>query len=372
MKYDVIIVGAGPAGMAAAHTLINNNISCCVIDKQVFPRNKLCAGGLTNKAIGIMNELKLGKEFCGKSTVKTTNASLYVNYDHVIDLDNVYETHLVDRFEFDDYLVESYKAKRGAMIEGLKVSYISTENKKIMLSDNNIIDFEYIIGADGAVGVTRKLIDKNHKTDGFCLQIDIDKNNIDYNSDKMSLYYGIIPYGYGWIFPKEDYVTIGIGSSYDKNLDYKKEFETFLDNLGAKYNRDKIKGAFIPFGDYVKNPINDAKNMILVGDAAGLADPISGEGIYFAMLSGIKGAEVITKAINNDNREILSEYVTDIEPITNSIKKGNKLKKTAYKYRKLALGPLKNRKVADLVFNKCIYNSNYDIKFNDIFKSLSN
>ena len=69
MKYDVVIVGAGPAGMAAAHTLINNNISCCVIDKQVFPRNKLCAGGLTNKVIGLLDELKLGKEFNGKNTV---------------------------------------------------------------------------------------------------------------------------------------------------------------------------------------------------------------------------------------------------------------------------------------------------------------
>lgn len=258
------------------------------------------------------------------------------------------------------------------MIEGLKVTHISTTNKKIMLSDNNIIDFEYIIGADGAVGVTRKLIDKKHKTDGFCLQVDIDKNNIDYNSDKMSLYFGVIPYGYGWVFPKEEYITIGIGSNYDNSLDYKKEFEGFLDNIGAKYNSDNFKGAFIPFGDYVKKPINDTKNMILVGDAAGFADPISGEGIYFAMLSGIKGANVITKALKNNNRDILSDYITEIKPITNSIKKGNKLKKSVYKYKKIAITPLKNKKIADLVFNKYIYSSNYDIKINDVFKSLYN
>ena len=46
MKYDVVIIGAGPAGVAAAHNLINNNISCVLIDKQKFPRNKLCAGGI--------------------------------------------------------------------------------------------------------------------------------------------------------------------------------------------------------------------------------------------------------------------------------------------------------------------------------------
>ena len=59
MKYDVVIIGAGPAGVAAAHNLINNNISCVLIDKQKFPRNKLCAGGITSKSFELMKILKL-------------------------------------------------------------------------------------------------------------------------------------------------------------------------------------------------------------------------------------------------------------------------------------------------------------------------
>lgn len=370
MKYDVVIVGAGPAGMAAAHTLINNNISCCVIDKQIFPRNKLCAGGVTNKAMELLHTLNLGETFLGKNTVVSTGASLYVEYNHIIDLKSKGETYLVDRFEFDDYLVDSYKNKNGAMIEGIKVSCISTAKKKIVLSDNNIIDFEYLIGADGAVGTTRKLIDENHKTNGFCLQIDIEKNKIDYKSDNMSLFYGVIPYGYGWIFPKDEYVTIGIGANFDKSIDYKKEFKIFLDTLGVKYSQENFKGAFLPFGNYIENPVNDVNNMILVGDAAGFADPITGEGIYFAILSGIKGAEVITKAINNDNREILRQYIEEVKPITNSINKGRKLKKSMYKYRKIVFEPFKNEKIADVLFNEYMYNSNYDIKLSNIFKNL--
>ena len=125
MNYDVVIVGAGPGGVAAAHNLINNNISCILIDKQKFPRNKLCAGG-----------------------------------------------------------------------------------------------------------ITRKLVDEKFNANGFCLQVEIDKDKFNYEGNYMSLYYGIIPQGYGWIFPKKNSFTVGFGGNYDKNIDYHKEFEEFLNNLG--------------------------------------------------------------------------------------------------------------------------------------------
>lgn len=369
MKYSVIIIGAGPAGMAAAHSLINNNISCCVIDKQVFPRNKLCAGGITGKAMRLINTLNLGKDFNGKSTIISTGASLFLEYNHITDVKNEDNTYLVDRLEFDEYLVNTYKTKGGKIIEGLKVNYISTEQRRIMLSDNQIIEYDYIIGADGAVGLTHSLIDKNFKTNGFCLQIDIDKKDMDYYNNNMSLYYGIIPYGYGWVFPKESCLTIGLGANYSKDIDFKKEFEIFLDNIGAKYDSKDFKGAMIPFGEHLSYPINLKKDLILVGDAAGFADPITGEGIYFAVLSGIKAANVITKAITNNNRELIEEYIDEIKPITNNIKKGKWVKENLYKSRKIAFTPLKNEKIADVLFNKCIYNSNYELKISNFFKS---
>ena len=63
MKYDVVVIGAGPGGIAAAHNLINNKISCLLIDKQKFPRNKLCAGGITYKTFELMKNLKLLDSF---------------------------------------------------------------------------------------------------------------------------------------------------------------------------------------------------------------------------------------------------------------------------------------------------------------------
>ena len=219
MNYDVVIVGARPGGVAAAHNLINNNISCILIDKQKFPRNKLCAGGITYKAFELIKSLKLHNEFNIENSIVSEGKAKGLTY-------------LVDRFEFDDYLVEEYKKKGGTFLEGIGVRKIDTKGNVITLSNDEKINFKYVIGADGAVGITRKLVDEKFNANGFCLQVEIDKDKFNYEGNYMSLYYGIIPQGYGWIFPKKNSFTVGFGGNYDKNMDYHKEFEEFLNNLG--------------------------------------------------------------------------------------------------------------------------------------------
>ena len=168
MKYDVVIIGAGPGGVAAAHNFINNGVSCILIDKQKFPRNKLCAGGITNKAFELMKSLKL-EEFDIRNVVVSEGASLYLEYEHIADIKAKGLTYLVDRFEFDDYLVNQYKQKGGKLLEGRKVVNIDMENNIIILDGGEVIKFKYIIGADGAVGITKGLVDENIKANGFCL-----------------------------------------------------------------------------------------------------------------------------------------------------------------------------------------------------------
>ena len=207
MKYDVVIIGAGPAGVAAAHNLVNNKISCILIDKQKFPRNKVCAGGITYKAFQLMKKLKLGEEFNLESLVISDKASLYLEYKYINDIKINNKTYLVDRFEFDNYLVDSYKKKGGVILEETKVTDINTKDKIITLSNEEEIEFKYIIGADGVNGITKNMVDKNFKANGFCLQIEINREKFKYDGNNLSLYYGIIPNGYGWIFPKKHTLT---------------------------------------------------------------------------------------------------------------------------------------------------------------------
>ena len=139
------------------------------------------------------------------------------------------------------------------------------------------------------------------------------------------------------------------------------EFEKFLSNVGINCDRSEFKGAFIPFGQYLNKPINQDKNLLLVGDAAGFVDPITGEGIYFAVLSGLKASETIVKAIKNEDINIIDEYTYEVYNITNSIKKGSKLKKVIYNYKNPIFNSMKNKKIGSFMFNDCVYNSNYDI-----------
>ncbi len=366
MDTQVIIIGAGPSGMAAAHALTNNNIPCIVIDKQTFPRNKLCAGGVTQKAKEILDQLDLKEEFNGENTIVSSRFSLNVGYKHIKNINTQSSTHLVDRYEFDEYLVNTYKNKGGKILEGTKVESIDPENNTIRLSNNQTLKYQYLIGADGATGITKSLINKDFRTNGFCLQIEINREEYSYPNDKISLYYGIIPYGYGWIFPKKNHITVGFGANYNDKIDYKQEFDKFLKHLGIAYDKKDVKGAFVPFGEYIKHPIDKDNTIILIGDAAGLADPISGEGIYYSLLSGIKSADTITKAIEHNDREILEEYIKEIKPITKNISRATKLKKPIYKHRNMIFSSFKNENIASLLFEKCLYNSEYN--FNIIKK----
>lgn len=361
MEYDVVIIGAGPGGLAAAHNLINNNISCILIDKQKFPRNKLCAGGITYKTFDLMKTLKLHNRFNLENSIVSEGASLYLEYEHIADIKAKGLTYLVDRFEFDNYLVEEYKKKRGIFLEGVGVNAIDTSNKIITLSNDEKINFKYVIGADGAVGITRKLVDEKFNANGFCLQVEIDRNKFNYDGNNMSLYYGIIPQGYGWIFPKKDTLTVGFGADYDKKINYHEVFKKFLNTLGIDCDRSEYKGAMLPFGKYIKIPINKEKNLLLVGDAAGLVDPITGEGIYFAMLSGIKASNAIISALRTNDKNKIDKYTNEIDEITKNISKGAKLKKLVYKFRKPIFNTMKNEKFGSFIFNECLYDSNYDL-----------
>ena len=87
MNYDVVIIGAGPSGIAAGHNIINNKLSCCIIDKQVFPRNKLCAGGVTQKTFELLKSLNLGQEFKGENTIISKSVSIYLKDKYITDIE---------------------------------------------------------------------------------------------------------------------------------------------------------------------------------------------------------------------------------------------------------------------------------------------
>jgi len=318
-KYDVIIIGAGPAGVAAAKILNKNNINFCIIDKAKFPRQKLCGGGLTNKSIKLLKKLDFSiNNISSKNTEIVEIVGKSIKKE--IKLDN--NIVMVDRIEFDNN-----NLKQVANNTLFKNEFIIDISNNVLTTNENKYEFKYIIFADGVNGYSRKLIE--NRAFGFCVEYNSEKL-----TDKTILDFTSINRGYGWIFPKKDHTTIGLGNFNTKKEDYIKLLVKFAEKYNFEIDKTKIKGYHIPLYSkdiYEKSVID---NKIIVGDAASLVDPISGEGIYYALASGMYAAESIIEVLNN-NGNLKEIYFKKTNNLHNSLEKRLKASKLLYS----VLGP---------------------------------
>ncbi|MEL7117683.1 MAG: hypothetical protein AAGP08_19205 [Pseudomonadota bacterium] len=131
--------------------------------------------------------------------------------------------------------------------------------------------------------------------------------------------------GYGWRFPKQQTTTIGVGGRHVDNPDLKEAMQAYLDRSGVAVPTQAIKGQFLPWGDYRKTP--GARDVLLAGDAAGLVDPITGEGIALAMKSGQLAAEAAHVALGAGAPEqALAGYCAALRPIHRSLRIANRMR----------------------------------------------
>ena len=313
-KYDVIIVGAGPAGLAATKILEKTDLSFCVIEKNKFPRLKLCGGGLTIKSQKALKALKIDLNIdtytCNKVEIRAKGITKEVELDNQI--------LMVDRTEFDHNNFMQVNKNNIFLEENI----IEIE-ENILKTDKDSYEFKYIIFADGVNGYSRRLI--QHRELGFCVEYDSEKL-----TDKTILDFKAIEGGYAWIFPKKNSTTIGLGNINTKKNDYINLLVKFACENNFEIDKTKIRGYHIPIYSkeiYPKSVIDN--KYILIGDAASLVDPISGEGIYYALMSGKYASESIIEAIikSKDLKEI---YYQKTKNLSLSLDKRKKLNKLLY------------------------------------------
>lgn len=326
-KFEVVIIGGGPSGSIAGNILTKNGISCCIIDKAKFPRDKLCGGGLTQKSIDLLKEIGLSLDVSELYNNSSNKIKMYHKDKLFFDINIDTPYYFTNRFEFDNMLLESFKSNGGVLYDGYKVKEINLEKNVVKISDIGEISFKFIIGADGANSVVRKLIDKKYKPNGFCVEVELPKAITKGQFEATEIHFGDFKNGYLWTFPKRNSITVGLGGDYYENIDYPKLLIDFLKSKEIPTDNLKIKGHYIPFGEYIQTPEKDEK-LLLVGDAAGLVDPINGEGIYFSIFSGKLAAEFILDKLKTNSS--LSSYTNKLKPIHRTINDGNLLKKLFY------------------------------------------
>ncbi len=322
-KYDVVIIGAGPSGSIAGYLLKKSNLKVLLIDKKEFPREKLCGGLVTQKSINLLNDI-FDKEFV-ESLIedKKNKVQIFFKNKLISSVTTKIPFYLVDRKRFDYSLLKQYLKIGGDFLPKTSFTKINIPESKIELTNGNTIEFKYLIGADGALSKVRKYVILEYKPSGYCLESFVSSNRTD---NYLKIYFGDLKIGYGWIFPRKNTEVIGVGADYFLNKDnFYKNYQK-INKLVSNFVQ-KPKGAFIPFGEIVDKPVKDNK-IFLIGDAAGFVDPITGEGIYYALKSG----ELIANSIINSNQNNSAEtiYLNSVKNIQKEIKIRKPVRKIIY------------------------------------------
>ncbi len=315
-KYNVIIIGAGPAGSYLAYKLKKQGISILLLEKQKFPRYKACAGGLSKKAFDIIFSENKNIENIVEKVVKK---GLYVRNNRFTfvesDKELVYMTY---RADLDKFLMKMAVDNETVFYkDNVKIKKIDQKNNTITFFEKNKkqqVKYDILVGAWGSNIKLNTHVDiypykrfsvssswegpSSPKFDEYCKDYIITQI-----MDKYPCYVG-------YIFPKSEMITAGLFRSKNPN-------PTILKNMWVDFVKFwdldiKIKPcyAWIPVRDFNK-PIA-RKNILLVGDAAGLTDPFTGEGIYYAFINGEIASKQIINYFKIRNYDLAFEYNKNI------------------------------------------------------------
>lgn len=323
---DTVIVGAGPAGTSCAVTLQRSGVTNLVIEKRAFPRDKLCGGLVTEKTYRLICELwaSSGEEippdlFCDLSD----RVELRYRTERLAGAKVQKSFRKIRRSHFDNALVELYKKTGGTLLENSECADIDMKNRRIVLQNGDEIAFCHLVAADGALSRTRKMLGYPSPRLGLCTEVHVPKTGNE-EDGVVRIHFGVVKYGYGWIFPSGSELCVGLGGAYRKGDRPDESLREYLSM--NSFPRDvKIKGAFIPFGDLVDQK-RGPKEAVLVGDAGGFADPLTGEGLFFALSTGIAAANAVVNS-RGDPDNFKRAYLNAISPIEKTIRQGKRTQK---------------------------------------------
>ncbi len=327
MDYQVVIVGAGPAGSTAAKYLSEQGITVLLIDKDKFPRKKACGGGVP---VRILKHFSYLEELIDSYSY---NGWVYSSFSKSkVELQRKDPTiAMVVREKFDHDLVKLAVANGTTFMDGKAVTdlMVSKDNATIMLDDGSSITSHIVIGADGTWSTIAKKagLASSRKSIGVCAfqEQKLGKATLDQWFKKTRTLHVHLHFqgmlGYGWVFPKKEHLNVGIGEIIslkkkgEPKNNLREKYQQYIDELKKQsiippsFGKGKIQGGATPLYPLDKTY---ADRVLLCGDAAGLINPVTAEGIHYAMASGKIAAEVITDAIasNNFSDAALSHYQT--------------------------------------------------------------
>jgi geranylgeranyl reductase family protein len=293
--YDVIVVGAGPAGSSCAARASELGLSVLLLERAEFPRPKPCAAGLTERALEMLGgkidtavhrRVQIVEIACGGARLLAFAA------DHPL-------IATTTRRELDSLLM-SLAGQEGAAVEqGVSVESVEQDGEQVRVTGSGRSwTGRNVVVADGSRGVLRERLglDAPRFGGGAYVRLFPDATaELEPFADRVLFDPSVTARGYGWIFPKSDHLNVGVFRQRPLRSGIVSVLDSFVGEMGVASWRADGPFAFpIPLG---RPPGAVSSGRVLVaGDAAGLADPITGEGISHAIESGRAAAEAVAEA----------------------------------------------------------------------------
>lgn len=325
-EFDLIVIGAGPAGASAAVTARRLGLSVALVDKARFPRDKLCGGGITGRCA-----LHLDRVFGSLPEalfLETRVVRLVAGARLLGEVADAPPLRMTMRQGFDAALMARAVAAGAADFTGVRIAGMTLEAGWVALADGRALRGRVLIGADGVnSAVGRALFGRAHDPAriGFGMEVE-HRGPV---APVVELDLAAAEWGYGWAFPKPHGVTLGVGGVAARNADMRGAMAGYLARHGVAADQVRMKGHFLPFGDFLAEPGRGA--VLLAGDAAGLVDPITGEGIGWAVHSGALAAEAAAEVLRAGAPErALEMYRRRLAPVHRELDRARRLRAVVY------------------------------------------
>lgn len=310
--WDVAVIGAGPAGATAARVAAEAGSRVILLERFALPRYKTCGGGLIDRSLSaIPSQVTI--------PVKARAAALTFSLRGRLERTRKAPgpvISLVQRDEFDAALVKAAAAAGAVVSDNTAVTRLAEEHGVVRIStrDHGVIEARAVVGADGSAGRCAGYVGVRYdQVDlGLELEIPTPPGQRDAWTDRVLIDWGRIPGSYGWVFPKGDQLSVGVIAARGSA----DQARTYLRDFLSRLNLSQVKPT-VSSGHLTRCRTSDAPlyrgRVLVAGDAAGLLDPWSREGISFALRSGALAGHAAARASQpTAKEEALADYAHNI------------------------------------------------------------
>lgn len=335
---DVIIIGAGVAGASAAYKLANAGLKVIIIEKEKLPRYKTCGGGVVLRSANLL-PFKINSVI--QRELRTAD---------VYDQENKIKFHIqrempaifmTMRSDFDLFLLNKAVESGAILLENSEVKEIKNNEDEVeVTTQKESFHAKFVVACDGATGFTMTRFKLNQnliRVPAVEAELFVDDRTFDQLKNSARFDFGFVPHGYGWVFPKLEHLSVGVAFMEKVNQSIQDWYKKYLSLLGIKSEnilKNEKHGYVIPL---IKRKIkNSCGRILFAGDCLGFVDPLTAEGISYAIKTGQLAARAIVSNYK-DQKKVTQKYKSDLEHVYREVKAARLLSKVVY-------GPLALRK----------------------------